>query len=208
MWEAMLTAVDQRIQFLMGDVFDQLGDESLKCLRTQMIWSELAPHLREQCDASPAVSAVKAIEIELRERLVTPVLIDAVAEDLEEHRYPVRVDQELRRYLGSIAPQHCCLGQAVGILRGLARCRQEDLPALKRSRAGQYLRRLEGGYRLLDWKFVNHLQEAVSRYRNPSAHGPISGAEAASFNQLLFGTDGEGLLAFLIRASSLHRDAV
>jgi len=204
MWGLMLSGIEQRLQQRLGASYVEAGDECLRCLRTQELWLEIGLALQESCDSAPAANGVKALEVELRRRVFTPALREALEADLQSGVYPERVQASVRRFIvGSGGP--LTLGQSVGLLNSLAELRQHFPEELAASRVGACLRQLRQGYRLLDWRFVGNLRRLVDRYRNPGAHHFLSYREALECSQLLLGDEADGLLPFLLFASTPRR---
>jgi hypothetical protein len=155
----------------------------------------------DSCDASPAFSGAKALEVELRRHLVTPQFLTALRTDLERDLFPPEVQDRLNGFLRDVRADQPTLGQCVGLLRVLARFRTINRNAVDLCASGAYLRSLAGGYGLLDPRFLKDLQHIVDRYRNPAAHGAISPGDSAEFERLLFGEAADGLLPFLLLAA-------
>lgn len=205
-------SLDSHLGLRLDGVVQALSESSRRCLRSQACWLRGVASLADSdrnadLDYSPAANSLKCLEIELRQRVLTPDFLDAVGEDLDDGLFPPETGRALWKYL-TRTEDRCCLGQAAGILRGLALCRREAPAALHRTRTGRSLRRLSAGLRLLDADFLTDLDQAVT-YRNRAAHGPLSASEAAFCNQLLLGAggpgeEGEGLLGLLLRASVLR----
>jgi hypothetical protein len=200
MWEETASAIDARIERRMGPTFHELCEDSRRCLRTQAVWSTIDQHLAVWLDGAPAINGVKALELELRRRVVTPDFLAAVRADLADGSYLEDVECRIRKQLGDQNADRLTLGQCVGILAGLLHLRLRDRSALNRSRVGAYLRRLDPGYTLVDSRFVNDLYRIVA-IRNRLVHGATAMPNTAAFEVLLFGDRHEGLLPFLVRAS-------
>jgi len=196
-----LAEVDRCLRGSLGSTFSCLSEDSLRSLRTQVIWSRIEVLEPNACDASPGFNGVKALEIELRRQLVTPGLLAAVQVDAVQGHFPPEGEARLASLLASIRAHRPTFGQCVGILRALAECRRACAETFEHSSSGVSLRSLRGGYDLLDHRFLNDLQRVVDRYRNPAAHGAVGTWDTADFERLLFGNAADGLLPFLLFAT-------
>jgi hypothetical protein len=198
MWELILSGVEDRLRTQLGDEYDELSDESRRCLRTQAVWMQLAPYLAGQCDDSPAAGATKALELTLRERVVTPELVRSISADLRAGVLPEPTALRLRDLIGRPGSTEPCLGQCGAILQALANFHSRDALGFAASETGRYLLGLAEGAGLLDRAFLRDLRFAAD-IRNLSAHNAVDFRLPAKLQSRLLAP--HGILAWVVRCS-------